>query len=211
MKSFVAPNGSIIFDSENTITTFGITPEDQAAVFDKLPSDKFVFITADCASDIIAIPSCAVILNAPAIKEHEMNTLSDFYREVGDTLAEHIFWIGSPLPSFSKNRQIKFFPTMDAFLAALPYAVLDAQHKQAKTKDFSRRLADCLQILSVIRSHPGITSKELSEKLELSLRTVQRNVATLQAAGEWIEYDRKKKGWFLQNGISVLFGDHLKK
>ena len=211
MKSFVAPNGSIIFDYENTITTFGITPEDQAAVFDKLPSDKFVFITADCASDIIAIPSCAVILNAPAIKGNEMHTLSDFYREVGDALTEHIFWIGSPLPPVPKSRHIKSFPTMDAFLAALPYAVLDTQHKQAKAKDFSRRLADCLQILAEIRSHPGTTSKELSEKLELSLRTVQRNVATLQAAGEWIEYDRKKKGWFLQNRISVLFGDHLKK
>ena len=44
----------------------------------------------------------------------------------------------------------------------------------------------------------------------LPMRTVQRHIATLQAAGEWIEYDTKKRGWQLQYGVSILFGDHLK-
>ena len=40
-------------------------------------------------------------------------------------------------------------------------------------------------------------------------RTVQRYIAALQATGEWIEYDRTLKGWGLQKGVSILFGDHL--
>lgn len=211
MKSFVAPNGEIVFDAVNTIITFGITPEDQSRVFGKLPSDEYIFHNTDCASDIITILACAVIISASEIARDEMKILSDFYHEVGEALDEYIFWIGSPTSPFPKSKHIKYFLTMDSFLSSLPYSILDAQHKHNKTKDFSRRLADCLQILSEVRSHPGITSKELSEKLELSLRTVQRNVATLQAAGEWIEYNRKRKGWFLQDGISILFGDHLKK
>lgn len=65
-------------------------------------------------------------------------------------------------------------------------------------------------ILSIIRLQPGIRTQELADKLEVSVRTVQRHISTLQAAGEWIEYDTAKRGWRLQFGISVLFGDHLK-
>lgn len=75
---------------------------------------------------------------------------------------------------------------------------------------FSKKIANCLIILSSIRSKPGIKTQELSEKLEISTRTVQRYISTLQVAGEWIEYDPVKKGWTLSHGISILFGDHLK-
>lgn len=47
--------------------------------------------------------------------------------------------------------------------------------------------------------------------LALPLRIIQRNISTLQAAGEWIEYDTKKRGWYLQNGVSILFSDHLRE
>ena len=65
-------------------------------------------------------------------------------------------------------------------------------------------------ILSLIRSHPGIKTQELVDKLEMPTRTIQRYISALQAAGEWIEYDTYKRGWQIQYGISILFGDHLK-
>ena len=65
-------------------------------------------------------------------------------------------------------------------------------------------------ILSLIRSHPGIKTQELVDKLEMPTRTIQRYISALQAAGEWIEYDTHTRGWQLQYGISILFGDHLK-
>lgn len=78
------------------------------------------------------------------------------------------------------------------------------------SKDFSKRLADSLLILSLIRLHPGIKTRELAKKTELSLRSVQRYISTLQATGEGIEYNTVKKGWELQNRISILLGGHLK-
>ena len=65
------------------------------------------------------------------------------------------------------------------------------------------------QILALIRNHPGITTQKISEIIGLQPRTVQRYIAALQATGEWIEYDRTLKGWGLQKGVSILFGDHL--
>jgi len=56
-----------------------------------------------------------------------------------------------------------------------------------------------------IRNKPGIKTQELAERLEKSDRTVQRYIATLRAAGEWIVYDTEKKGWYLECGTSQLF------
>ena len=92
----------------------------------------------------------------------------------------------------------------------MKYRLLNAHRKKKEVKNFSKQISDSLVILSSIRSHPDIRTQELSEKLELPIRTIQRHIAALQAAGEWIEYDTKKHGWQLQSGISILFGDHLR-
>ena len=54
---------------------------------------------------------------------------------------------------------------------------------------------------------PDKKSVLLSEELEISQRSVQRYIATLKAAGEWIEYDKILKGWKLTDRKSVLWGD----
>ena len=60
---------------------------------------------------------------------------------------------------------------------------------------------------SCVFSRPGISTKELAESVSVPARTVQRTIAALQAAGEWIEYDRSLRGWKLFEGVSILFGD----
>ena len=53
-----------------------------------------------------------------------------------------------------------------------------------------------------------ITTKELALRIEKSDRTVQRYIETLRCAGEFIEYDRKKKGWYLLvDGKSILLDE----
>lgn len=48
-------------------------------------------------------------------------------------------------------------------------------------------------------------------KMKREILNFSKKFSTLQAAGEWIEYDTKARGWYLQNGISIFFGDDLKK
>ncbi len=89
----------------------------------------------------------------------------------------------------------------------MKYILLSAYRKTKKNENFSATLANSLIILSEIRKHQYVTTKELAEKLELSERTVQRYIETLRVAGEWIEYDVSHRGWKLQTGKSVLWGD----
>ena len=84
---------------------------------------------------------------------------------------------------------------------------MDAQRKQKKHQNFSVVVANTLFVLSAIRKTPGISTKKLAEKLEVSERSVQRYIETLRIAGEWIEYDAASKGWKLSVGKSVLWDD----
>ena len=89
----------------------------------------------------------------------------------------------------------------------IKYILLNARRKQKKSVTFSNTVAMAIRILSEIHLHPGITTSQLAEKLEVSQRTVQRYVETLRVAGEWIEYDAKTKGLSLVDGKSVLWGE----
>lgn len=75
----------------------------------------------------------------------------------------------------------------------LPFLYIDAIHYSVRDNG-----------MKLIRSRSSIRTQELVEELELSPRTIQRYISTLQAAGEWIAYDHKK-GWYLQDGVSPLF------
>ena len=137
--------------------------------------------------------------------------LTGFYDEIIDKIYEAVLWLGEPKLPAHFRRKIICYDTFEELETKLKYHLLQSHKKSKATKEFSRKIADALMILSLIRSTPGIRSKDIAEKLELSVRTVQRNIATLQAAGEWIEYDTSKKGWRLYEGVSIFFGDHLKK
>ena len=127
-----------------------------------------------------------------------------------DCVDETVFWIGYTKPLPKLRSKFKCYERFEELAIKLKYLLLTAHTKQKKAKDFSKKLADSLLILSLIRNHPGIKTQELAERTEMSVRSVQRYIATLQATGEWIDYDTTKRGWKLFDNVSILFGDHLK-
>ena len=207
MKTLIAPNGDQITVPDGRIMTYGLDDEQNSLVGGALPTKEYeLFVTVE-PTDLIAIAATALIINAASLKEDDRNMLFDYYTEVGNCSDETVFWIGEPKPPRSLNRVLHCYDSFDEFAERLKYHLLTAHSKLKKTKDFSKKLADCLMILSLIRLKPGIRTRELVDRMELPARTVQRYISTLQAAGEWIAYDHGKKGWYLQDGISVLFGD----
>ena len=194
---------------EHRISTFGLTKEQNEYIRQITPVRDYEVLDTDCPTDLIAVSASALIINASALEQDDMQMLLDFYDEVNGCTDETVLWIGEPKPPVALRKTLKCYESFDAVREKLRYILLSAHSKSKKAADYSKKLADGIQILSLIRNHPGITTQVIADTMELQPRTVQRYIAALQATGEWIEYDRTLKGWGLQKGISILFGDHL--
>ncbi len=205
MKTFLAPNGEYITVPDGRVTTFGLSDEQNNVVENALPVKGYELLDTDASSDLIAISAAALIINAAALDIDSREMVFDYYTEVGDCTDETVFWLGYPKPPNHLRAKFKCYENFDELAVNLKYHLLSAHSKSKKAKDFSKQLMECLLIMKLIRSHPGIRTQEIVGELELSTRTVQRYISTLQAAGEWIAYDHTKKGWYLQDGVSPLF------
>ena len=205
MQTFLAPNGEYIAVPDGRVITFGLSEEQNNLVKNALPTQGYELLDTDAPTDLIAISAAAIIINAAALDTDSSEMVFDYYTEVADCTDETVFWIGSPTPPKHLRTKFKCYERFDELAANLKYHLLSAHSKSKRAKDFSKQLMACLLIMKLIRSRPGIRTQELVEELELSTRTVQRYISTLQAAGEWIAYDHTKKGWYLQDGMSPLF------
>ncbi len=189
------------------IGTLGLTKDELAAIAVNLPSADCDLVITDCGSDLIAVPHLALIVRSDDATSEELSVLWGFCSEVEEA-AKTIISIGDVgIPSAVKSK-VHVFPDFGTMIPKLKYLLLDALRKDKKDKAFSNTLANAIHILCAIRSRPGVTTRQLAEKLEISSRSVQRYIETLRVAGEWIEYDTKTRGWRLGcGGRSILWDD----
>lgn len=188
------------------IATFGLNEDENAYIEKNLPQKECEIMDTDVVTDIVASSEFAVIVRADAMSQEDVDLLYDYYGEVAP-LSETVIFIGDAMIPAKLKNHIAVYKDFDTLKENLKYILLSAYRKQKKSENFSATLANAILILSTIRRQPYITSAELAEKLELSQRSVQRYIETLRVAGEWIEYDTAHKGWHLQVGKSVLWGD----
>lgn len=199
MKTHLSPDGRVI--------TFGLSEEQNTMVKNDLPTQKYEFLDTDAPTDLIAISAAALIINASALDAECREMIFDYYTEVGGCTDETVFWIGDPKPPKQLLTNFKYYGRFEGFAANLKYHLLSAHSKSKKAKDFSNQLGKCLQIMQKIKEKPGIRTQELADEVGISVRTTQRYISALQYAGEWIDYDDKKKGWYLQYGTSPYFNN----
>lgn len=188
------------------VGTYGLKKEEIAYIEKHLPQKECFLMDAGIVTDIIAVAEFAVIVNADSMTQEDKEMLFDFYGEIAP-FSETVIFIGQVSIPDNLKKSILVYESFESLKENLKYILLSAYRKQKKSENFSATLANAILILSTIRKKPYVTSAELAEKLELSQRSVQRYIETLRVAGEWIEYDTAHKGWYLQEGKSVLWGD----
>lgn len=192
---------------EHRISTYGLTEEQNEFVRQNVPAHDYEVMDMDCPTDLIAISVSALIIDASKLSADDFEMLVDYYTEINGCTDETVLWLGNPKPPVSLRKTLKTYADFETVREKLRYLLLSAHSKSKNAADYSKKLADGIKILSLIRKRPGITTQEIADLMELQPRTVQRYIAALQATGEWIEYDRTLKGWGFQKGISILFGD----
>lgn len=191
------------------ILVYGITDDEFAVVVDSLPNKEIRIIDcSDCFTDIIALPYIAAIINPAHLTKDDAETLNEYVDEVQYFTERFVFTKQDDiLELLSKNLKYTVLEG-DEFSDKLKYVLLEASRSEKKHDTYSETIAQTIRVLAEIRKHPYITTAQLAEKIERTQRTVQRYITTLNCAGEFIEYDRKKKGWYLFENKSVLWGDY---
>jgi len=192
---------------ENTfIGTYGLSESQIELIKENIPTKKCEVMNTDCFTDIIATSEMAVIVAWDKLYDEDRGILVEFYSEIAP-FSETLILIGDVDIPTDLKKHVSVYDSFDRFTENIKYVLLSAYRRSKKNENFSSTLANSIMLLSLIRKKPYVTTKELAEKLELSERTVQRYIETLRIAGEWIEYDVSHRGWMLQEGKSILWGD----
>ena len=187
----------------NQIITYGLTDEEINKLQNVKPNKDCLIVKADCATDIIAITAYLAIVRKSELSQNDYDMLSSYLEDVGDyTDAIVVIGADDKLPSFSKK--IKVFATFETFLEKAKFTLVAAYAQQKQIDDFSSKLSRALEILILIKNNPGISTAVISDKLEISPRTVQRYIETLRMTGEWIDYVPALRGWRLEHEKSFL-------
>ena len=189
------------------IITYGLSDEQVKAVEASLPIKRCEVYKADCISDIIALPQMASIVMWNVLTQDDKEVFVDYYREMAPYIDEKVVLIGDVDVPKDLKKYLVIYPSFEELSDKMKYILLNAYKKKKKIINFSQSLSNTLMVLRRIRQKPYITTRELSEDVEMTPRTIQRYIETLRMAREFIEYDTHKKGWYLQDGKSVLLGD----
>ncbi len=183
-----------------TIAVFGFCEEECRRIASCLSVQAAELFVTDCITDLIAIDHMAVIIRADSLTESEIEQLLLLGREA--------VWLPSDVVIVGECAGLRevflTYPDLDALLHKLKYLLLNAYKHKKKAETFSRSLSHALGTLKLIAENPGISSREIAERLELSPRSVTRYIETLNLAGESIVYDRKRNGWSLEFAESLL-------
>lgn len=192
------------------IFIYGLTEKEEHILNKSLPKkDIDIADITDAATDIVSCSNFALIINLENISDDELQVFEDFYSDADDSTEIIVFTSGEEwvLDKFKKVKTIVYKDLFE-MEQKLKYELLKAYQRTAKSNGYSDKLAMLIKILFAIRNKPYITTRELADKIERTDRTVQRYIETLRCAGEFIGYDRQKKGWYLMvDGKSVLMDE----
>lgn len=192
----------------NKILVFGLNDDQISEVKKCRPTKETEVVATDCETDLIAIPCSAIIVNGAAMTDQQAEDIRWYYEDVGD-YAERMLVIGEQERLKGLGRAICFYQDYALLMESLKYVLLNLWARHKKASEYSERIAIAIKILRLIKTRPGISSKDLAENLSISKRSAQRYIETLRVAGEWIDYDPARHGWALCENKSLLLEDDL--
>lgn len=210
MKELINPMTGEIPKKAKIILTYGISDKQTQLLLKNLPSSNIVITdVSECFTDIIATNYIAVVINPDVLLNAHIDYLNEMCEDFIITNEKIVFVKNHPILKELKNRN-KYIVFSDDFEygAKIKYILLDALREEKKMQNYSDTISQTIRVLSEIRRKPYISTAQLAAIIERTPRTVQRYINTLICAGEFLEYDRKKKGWYIFQNKSVLWGDY---
>jgi hypothetical protein len=199
------------FRYQTQIGVLGLSQEEKSIIESFCPKGACV-VEAKHWVDLVAGRVFIVFFRPGRMSTKELRRLCAYYADVGEA-GEPAYAImdEESIALRDDAKMIAQYPTFKLLEDQLKYYIEDAWRLPLKTKKLSISVAKAIQILSLIRRRPGISTKTMVGLLEMSSHSVKKHIEVLRVAGEWIEYDDIKRGWILSAGQSILWGDFEKR
>lgn len=184
------------------VSAYGFSQAETETIRACLPADGVQLQIAEDGTDVLVNEKIAVLVRMDTVPEDQWQMINAFYEDVA-SFSEAVIFVGDVHGKKIYNR-ITVYAGVEELLRNFKYILLAAQKRRKNAESFSRSVSYALRILKEITENPGISSRELSERLEISQRSVTRYIETLNMSGESIVYSRKENGWRLQYDESLL-------
>ena len=113
MHNFNSITGYKSHTYNGRIITFGLTNEENSFIKTLVNSKNFEVYDTNVASDLIAILTTAIVVNAEKLGTDELELLINYYTEVDTEAVETVFWIGTPKPSIELQMLFKCFDSFE--------------------------------------------------------------------------------------------------
>lgn len=193
----------------DTVVAFGLS-QDQAEVLQTIfASLKMKLYCTDIVSDLYGIPACYTIIGPGSLKTEEINELIEFW--IDDRDLRIVFLEALPANINLKKINGKFDMRAFSDLEGLRLDIFHHKTSLDKSRDkaakYGNRVLRILAILKYLKSHRLVSSQTMAEEMEVSVRTVQRDLLIIEQLGEPLAYDHKTKSYFLLTGESYLWED----
>ena len=187
---------------KSTIAVYGFSHKENEIINSSLANSTMELFVAEYATDLFAIDHLMIIVNVSRVPYSELKQLFAYYKQV-PAFSESVILLGD-CTQLDVNNRMTVYTEFDDLQKNLKYLLLAAHKQRKNAESFSRSISYALIILKMITENPGISSKEIADRLELSPRSVTRYIETLNMSGESIVYNRKRNGWSLEYNEPLL-------
>ena len=171
------------------IMMHGLSAEEMQKIMKASPESSYIY--AEAWQDIMAIYANLIIANPDAINIEGKKAIAEFYKDIEPSPERLI--LTSKCNELNGIKGIEMYENLFMEENILKTTILRCLRENTNDVDFSRRLMLALKIMKYICNHPGITTKELADAIEISDRSVKRYIEALRVAGAIIVYENK--GW----------------
>ena len=119
MKTFNSITGYTPHTYKGRIITFGLTEDENNFLKILLHSKDIEIYDADIASDLVALFTTAIVVNATKLEVDDFALLENYYTEVGTEADEIVFWLGSPKTAIELQLLFKCFDNFEEMVPTI--------------------------------------------------------------------------------------------
>lgn len=188
--------------SNNTVLCFGLDTDtfkliQEACCKVSIPG----VVEANDTTDLLAIPSFLNVCDFSGINKKDLKELYNDIYELAQHDSKYLFLMVAKPTLAPPCRLAKHFirkpEPFDAHsfkLILLKYRNAASRHHN-KVNAYDKKLYRLFKSLRMLRQNKIIYTRDLCTEFDVTPRTISRDMALMEAAGEPIEYDKSQKGY----------------